>query len=187
HWSLSGEANGYGGKLEGLFLLPVITLVLLVGLKLLPRIDPRGERYADFAAAYEILTLAIAAFMAAVYAVTLAIAFGAALNATRIILPLVGVLLVVVGAVLGQVQPNWFVGIRTPWTLSSEKSWSATHRMGRWVLIGLGAVLVVAGLVQTSWALVGALLLCVAGCVGLIAYSFVVWRDDPDRTSPRPT
>jgi uncharacterized membrane protein len=187
HWSLGGDVNRYGGKIEGLFLLPGITLAVLVGMALLPRVDPNRARYTEFALAYELLTLAIVAFFAAVYAIMLAITFGATVNPGLVILPLLGVLLIVVGAVLGQVRPNWFVGIRTPWTLSSERSWSATHRAGRWVMIGMGICMVGAGVLQTSWALYLALLVCIVGLLGLVVYSFVVWRDDPSRSTGRLT
>ena len=65
---------------------------------------------------------------------------------------LVGLLLSVLGSLLGQVRPNWFFGIRTPWTLSSERSWTATHRLGRWVLLVMGLAIGLAGLVQAAWA-----------------------------------
>jgi uncharacterized membrane protein len=185
HWSLSGQANQYGGKLEALFLLPAITLVVLVGMTLLPRVDPLRSRYAEFARAYSIMVLLIVAFFGAVYAGTLAVAFGVHLNVSQLVLGLVGILLVGIGALMNQVRPNWFVGIRTPWTLSSERSWSATHRAARWVLIAMGVSMAVAGLLQTAWALYLALLLIVVGTVGLVAYSFVVWRDDPRRTPTR--
>jgi uncharacterized membrane protein len=182
-WSLSGEVNRYGGKFEGLLLLPIITLVVLVGLTLLPRVDPLRAHYAEFARAYATLRLLIIAFMAAIYAAMLAAAFGVPFNMSRVVLPLVGVLLIGIGAVLTDVRPNWFVGIRTPWTLSSERSWVATHRLGRWVFIGMGAALILAGVVEVPWMLYLALAICVCGTLGLVAYSFVVWRDDPEHSS----
>jgi len=183
HWNVTGEVNRYGGKFEGLLLLPIITLAVLVGLTLLPRIDPRRERYAEFHGALALFKLLIVAFLAAVYAIILAAAFGASLNMTRVVLPLVGVLLIGLGAMIDQVRPNWFVGIRTPWTLSSERSWSATHRAGRWVFIAMGAAFVLAGVVGTALAVYLALVLVVAGVAGLVVYSYLVWRQDPGRAA----
>jgi uncharacterized membrane protein len=151
-------------------------------MKLLPRIDPRRTKYADFARAYALVSLLVVAFLSVVYAIMLAVAFGAPLNLSRVLLPLIGLLLIGVGVLLRDVRPNWFVGIRTPWTLSSERSWTATHRLGRWVLIGMGLTLVLAGVLETSWAVMLAIVLCIGGVVGLVAYSFVVWRDDPNRS-----
>ena len=183
HWSLGGDVNRYGDKLEGLFLLPAVTLAVLLLMKVLPRIDPRRTSYAGFARSYAFVTLLIVAFFGVVYAITLAVIFGAPLNVSRVVLPLVGVLLIGIGALLQDVQPNWFVGIRTPWTLSSNRSWTATHRAGRWVLIAMGAALVLAGVLLTPWAVILALALCVVGVLGLVAYSFFVWRDDPNRSA----
>jgi immunity protein, SdpI family len=178
HFGLSGEPNRYGGKVEGLLVLPLIALGVLVLLKVLPLVDPRRARYAEFATAYAVLTLAIVVFFALVYAFILAAVLGIEMNATIVIVPLVGLLLIVIGAVLGQVRPNWFVGIRTPWTLSSEHAWIETHRAGRWVFVGMGALLIIAGLLQFPWLLSIAIAGCVLGALGLVLYSYLVWRDD---------
>jgi uncharacterized membrane protein len=181
HWSLTGRLDGYADKLPGLFGLPLLCLLVLVGMKTLPRIDPHRARYAEFASAYAIATLAIVAFLAAVQAIVLASAIGRPVNVGLVIAPLVGVLLIVLGAVLSQVRPNWFFGIRTPWTLSSDRSWTATHRLGRWVLMAMGLAVGLAGFVQSPWAFYLAMIVCLAGTLGLVVYSFVVWRDDPQR------
>jgi immunity protein, SdpI family len=122
------------------------------------------------------------------YAETLVWMLGASINLTAVFVTLVGVLFAAIGAVLDRVRPNWFFGIRTPWTLSSERAWQATHRAGRWVFIGMGVLLVLAGLIQSTWALYAAFVVCGVAVLALIAYSFVVWRSDPDRTPawPRP-
>jgi uncharacterized membrane protein len=181
HWLLTGQPDRYAGKLEGLFLLPAFTLLLALGLQYLPRIDPRRSSYAEFAFAYALTRLGVVALLATVHLIALAVALGATINVTLVVAPLVGVLLIVIGAVLGQVRPNWFFGIRTPWTLSSDRSWTATHRAGRWVLIAMGLAIALAGVVQAQWSLYLAIAMCLFGVVGLIAYSFIEWRDDPDR------
>jgi uncharacterized membrane protein len=165
------------------FALPLVTLGVLVLLKLLPRIDPRRSNYAESATAYDVVVLAIVVFMALLNAAILATVFGLNVNIFAVIAILVGILFVAVGAVLDQLRPNWFVGIRTPWTLSSERAWVATHRAGRPVFIAMGVLLVLAGLVQRPWALYAAISICVVGAVGLIAYSFVAWRQDRGQLS----
>jgi len=93
----------------------------------------------------------------------------------------VGGLFIVMGGVLRRIHPNWFVGIRTPWTLSSKRSWTETHRLGGWVFGISGVVLIVAGIVHSTAVLIAALVLIGAGMLGTVAYSYFVWRDDPDR------
>jgi uncharacterized membrane protein len=178
HFGLNGEANRYGGKLEGVLSLPIVALGVLVLLKLAPRIDPLRARYAEFATTYALAILAIETCLALMYATILATILGASVNATTLIVALAGLLLIAIGAVLDHVRPNWFFGIRTPWTLSSERSWTATHRAGRWVLILMGLALVAAGLVQNVWLVCAAIATCAVGTVGLLVYSYLVWRAD---------
>jgi uncharacterized membrane protein len=182
HWSLAGDVNHYGSKFEGLFLLPLVSLLVLILLTFLPRIDPRRANYASFGRAYSFVLVLVVAFLAVIYAMMLAVTFGVPLNVTQVVLPLLGLLFIGIGAVLQQVRPNWFVGIRTPWTLSSERSWTATHSLARWVFIGIGVVFVLAGVLETAWAAVLAVALALVGTVGLVVYSFFVWRDDPDKS-----
>ena len=181
HWNAAGEADRWGGKVEGLFLLPAITALLVLGLRFLPLIDPRRDRYAEFAGAYEIVRLAVVAELAGIYALTLAAAFGAPISMTPAIGMLVGLLLVVLGLVMDRVRPNWFVGIRTPWTLTSELSWTATHRLARWVFVLMGLAFALAGLLRAPWAFTAAAVLCAVVVIGLAAYSYSVWRHDPNR------
>ncbi len=180
HFGIDGQPNRYGSRVEGLLVFPIVALSVLLLLTLIPRVDPLHARYAEFAGAYAFAILAIEVFMALAYAAMLASILGLAVNVGMVVLPLVGLLLIAIGAVLDQVQPNWFFGIRTPWTLSSERAWRATHRAGRWVFLAMGAGLIVAGVFQTQLVLYSAIALCVIGCLGLVAYSFFVWRDDPD-------
>ncbi len=131
HWDLSGQPDRYGGKFEGLLLLPPTALGLYLLLLLLPRIDPRRANYARFRGAYFVLRVAILMFLVLIYGFVLLWTRRIRLD-VLVIRILVGRLLVVMGVVMGRVQPNWFVGIRTPWTLSSDLSWRETHRLGGW-------------------------------------------------------
>jgi uncharacterized membrane protein len=97
---------------------------------------------------------------------------------------LVGVLMLGIGAVLGKIRPNWFVGIRTPWTMSSKQAWVKTHRLGGFMFIALGLLFIVTGLVDVRWSsylTIGGILTVV---VILTAYSYWVWRSDPEKLAP---
>jgi uncharacterized membrane protein len=94
-----------------------------------------------------------------------------------------GALLAGIGVQMPQIQPNWFVGIRTPWTLSSELAWQKTHRLGGWLLPLSGATLAAAGILRTGWALIAAISFLFASVLWLVIYSFIVWREDSQRTS----
>jgi uncharacterized membrane protein len=142
--------------------MPAIVTALAVLTPLLPRIDPRGERYAAFAGTYHLFMNAIALFMTFTHLVTIAFTLGWALPVATTISVGVGLLLAVIGNELGRVQPNFFVGIRTPWTLADPEVWRRTHRVGGRAFVALVAAVVGGG---------------AAGLVVFVfAYSYWAWR-----------
>ena len=184
HWNLAGEVDRYGGRFEGLALLPALALGLYCLLRSLPRLDPGRANYALFEGAYATIRLATLGVLAAFHGVVILAALGRTVDMGRLVPILVGALLVVQGGLLGKVRPTWFVGIRTPWTLSSKRSWGKTHRLGGWLFIADGLLLIAAG-VARSELLVGAAFAAIgASLLALWVYSYLVWRDDDDRTPP---
>ncbi len=183
HWGLSGEPDRYGGKFQGLLLLPLITLGLYLAMLLLPRVDPRRANYALFEGAYGAIRLSTVVFMGLIYGLILLWVRGVELDVAVVVPVLVGGLLVVIGNLLGKSRPNWFVGIKTPWTLDSKRSWVKTHRLGGWTFVLLGLAFVVLGLAGPAWA-IPALVAATAGCLlWLFVYSYLAWRSDPERTT----
>ncbi len=184
HWGIDGTANRYGGRVEGLLLLPLIAVGLYLLLRFLPRLDPRRANYALFGGSYSLIRFTTLVFLAILYAVSLLIAAGYALDMTQIVPLLVGGLFIVIGSVLGKLRPTWFAGIRTPWTLSSARSWSKTHRLGGWVFLVAGLLMALSGLLrQPILLLVVVAALCVA-LLGLVFYSYLIWREDQGAPPP---
>jgi len=182
HWNFAGEPDRWGGRAEGLLGLPAILTVLLVGFQVIPRLDPGRNNWAQMRGAWSGFQAAFVLFMAGVYAAALG-AFPMAET-----LPwLLGALFVALGAVMGKIRPNFFFGIRTPWTLTSKRAWTRTHRLGGFVFIAVGLVSIVAGILVPPAALivdVGGILL---GSAALAVYSWRVWLADPDRIAPAGT
>jgi uncharacterized membrane protein len=187
HWNLQGEVDGYGGKFVGLLLLPLVALGLYALLLVLPRIDPGYANYRSFAGAYNLIRVTLVVFLAAIYAVTVAAAFGRAVDVGTIVTLGAGALFVVLGSVMGKIRPNWFVGVRTPWTLSSKLSWNKTHRLAGWIFIGLGPLVALTGILRSQWFFIAALVLGGASLAWLVVYSYLVYRTDPNRVTPAGT
>jgi uncharacterized membrane protein len=182
HWGISGEVDRYGSRHE-LLILPAISLGVYLLMLFLPRFDPGRENYARFAGAYAILRLAILGLLTGLYAILAVAARDASFNPMMLLGGLMGVFFIVLGAVMGRLRPTYFTGIRTPWTLTSERAWDATHHAGSWVFGALGVATLVSALgvpSLTIFVLAGGALLAV---LGLTVYSYLVWRSDPD---PRP-
>lgn len=179
HWSITGEPDRYGGKFEGLLGPPLIALGLYALLLLLPRIDPRYAHYARFWGVYLVLRTVIVAFMAGVHGVIVLWARGVPVDTGLVVLLMIGLLLMVIGNYLGKLRSTWFVGIRTPWTLSSEESWNKTHRLGGRAFVGLGLALMIVSPFQNPWALYVVAALGAVSLTLLVAYSYYAWRADP--------
>lgn len=187
HWNVQGEVDRYGGKVEGLLGLPALALAIYLLMRYLPRIDPGRANYARFGGAYTAIRAGIVVLMAVIYAVILSSALHHPVDVARVIPVGVGALFVLVGTVLGKIRPNWFVGIRTPWTMSSKMSWVRTHRLGGWLFVALGLLFAATGVASFGsfgYVVIGAVFAVVAI---LFVYSYFVWRDDPDKQLPAGT
>lgn len=187
HWNVAGHVDRWGGRFEGLLSMPLLALGIYVLMRVLPRFDPGRANYATFAGPYATLRLAIMVVMAALYALLVLWVRGVRVSIAVWVPLLIGALLVVVGNLLGKVRPNWFVGIRTPWTLSSTLAWNRTHRAGGWLFVLMGVLMMLCAALRAEWALWIMLVVGGAGVLGLVVYSYVLWRRDPDKTPPAGT
>lgn len=181
HWNLSGEADGYGGRVQGLVALPLLTLGISLMLAFLPRIEPRRAHLEQSGRAYQAVWIAVLVVLAGVHATALLVGAGYAVPVGTVVPGLVAVLLLVMGNYFGKVRSNFFFGIRTPWTLASERSWDRTHRLAGRLFSGAGGLALLSlpfGPRATAAVLFAGLLVAVAVPA---AYSYVVWRDDLSR------
>jgi uncharacterized membrane protein len=186
HWNIHGEVDRHGGRFEGLFLVPLIASGLYGLLRVLPKLDPRQVNYRQFAGPYAVIRCALMAFLAVVHASLLLAALGRPIPIGTIVPALVGTLLIIIGAFMPRIKSNWFVGVRTPWTLSSELSWTKTHRLAAWLLPLSGVAILLAGFLRTQWAVYTMLGALLGSAVGLVVYSYFVWRQDPSRNRSSP-
>jgi uncharacterized membrane protein len=130
HWNAAGQINGYAPRAQAVWMLPLMTLLVGLLLLFLPRIDPLRKNVEQFRPAYHWIIVTLAAFLLYMHIQTLLAGLGIAFNMTYTIIPAETVLMVVMGFVTERARPNWFIGIRTPWTLSSPTVWEKTHRLG---------------------------------------------------------
>lgn len=187
HWGLTGQPDRWGGKFEGLLAVPLLSIGIYALMLLLPRLDPGRANYASFAGPYRWLRLAVLSVMTGVYLLIVLWTVGRRVPIETAVPILVGALFVGLGNIMGKVRPNWFVGIRTPWTLSSKVAWDRTHRAGGWLFVLLGALLVACGFVKAAWMLGVVIAVGAVGVLGLTVWSYLLWRGDPDKTPPAGT
>jgi uncharacterized membrane protein len=190
HYNLHGHVDRYGTRADApipLLLAPVISAVLYVLMLLTPLVDPGRANYDRFGAAYWVVRFVVLANLAVLHAVVLLSTLGHRVDIGRIMLCSLAVVLFALGTVMGKIRPNWFVGVRTPWTLSSKLSWTHTHRASGWIFIVLGFWTFAAAFLRAPWNLVAVFAGVLLGTAGLVLYSYLVWRRDPGRVPPAGT
>jgi uncharacterized membrane protein len=183
HWGVDGQPNGYAPKTVGLFLLPLITVGVAAVFWAIPVIEPRRANILKSEKAYRAIWAGTILLLAAIDVVTTAAALGATFDITLVVFVAVGILFIVIGNYLPKVRSNYMVGIRTPWTLTSDLSWDRTHRIGGRLFVLEGIVFIVLGLVRPAQGMFVAVLIggIVLMLVVLFAYSYWVWKTDPER------
>jgi uncharacterized membrane protein len=184
HWNAAGQVDRWGGKFEGLLLVPFIAVAMYLLTIFLPWFDPGRGNYRNFPKAYNAIRISILIFLAAIYSIILLTAFGRSVNVTMVVMFLVGVLFVVIGNYMSKIRPNWFVGVRTPWTLSSKLSWDKTHRLAGWLFIFMGLLFIAAAFVANAWIIIGLIVFDTICVIWMFVYSYLVYRRDPHRTTP---
>jgi uncharacterized membrane protein len=130
HWNAQGQVNGYMPKLWGLFFMPVISLIMLAFFILIPKIDPLKENIKKFRKYFDIFVIIIILFLFYIYLLTILWNLGIRFEITQLIIPPIGILFFYAGVLTENSKRNWFIGIRTPWTISNEKVWNETNRLG---------------------------------------------------------
>ena len=181
HWSLNGTPDGYSSRLWALAIIPVMLVIMTVIFNVLPKIDPRHENYVKFLSSYWLIANAVIVFLLVAHGLIIAAGLGFSIKIDRLMPLGIGLLFVFLGNFLTRVEPNWFVGIRTPWTLSSDTVWRRTHRTGGWVFV-------IGGLVLASTALLpraAFLPLLIATIVIMpaipIVQSYVLWKREQSK------
>ena len=146
HWNLKGEIDDYGSKysLIGMvFLLPVLTYVLML---VVPKIDPK-KRMESMGGKYNQFKFILVTFMSVLALFIIYISNNKTLSNPNLIVVLVGTLFVFMGNYFKVIKQNYFIGIKTPWTLESEEVWKLTHLLaGKMWVIG-GIIIVICSLI----------------------------------------
>ena len=178
HWGINGQANGYGPKWVNTFLIPLISIGIYVLIRVLLAAGPRlGGRQAT-AANLQIAKIIIAGiilFMLIIQLAIIAQSLGVGFEITTVIMLAVSVLFIFIGNYMGKMRRNFWMGIRTPWTLTNTVVWERTHRLGGWLFVAVGLIGIVCSFIPALrlWGIVVPIL---AVCVFLYIYSYVIYQ-----------
>jgi uncharacterized membrane protein len=149
HFNIEGQVDNYADKsIFSVFFLPMISIGTYLLMGLLPKIDPRKANYDDFQTSYCLIRNAIIFFLSALSLFITAYSLGYAIAIDRLVVAGVGATFVVIGNVLGKIKPNYFVGIRLPWTLHNDEVWRLVHRFSARIFVAEGFILILSTIVS---------------------------------------
>jgi uncharacterized membrane protein len=175
HWDLAGHVNGYSSRLVAVALVPAMAVVIgMLGI-VLPAVSPRGFRFDGTATAFHEAMLATIGLLVAIHFLVLRAAITATAPSVGLIFALIGALMVVLGILIGKVPKNFFMGIRTPWTLANDEVWTRTNRLGGRLMI-LGGVGLTACSPFGYFAAPALLAVVLLAAVIPVVYSYVLYR-----------
>ena len=164
-------------KFWGVFLLPLITLAMLVLFLFVPSIDPLKANIALFREGFNVFIVLMVAFMLYIYGLSLAWSLGYTnFKMSGAMLPAVGLLFILIGFLLRKAKRNFFIGIRTPWTLSSDTVWNETHRIGGVLFMLSGALAFLGGLFGGPTAFWMMFAPIIGSTLFLLVYSYVLYQ-----------
>lgn len=179
HWDIQGKVNGYTSKFWGLFLMPIISIGLFLLFILIPKIDPLKENIKKFENFFDSFVSVIILFLFFLYLLTVAWNFGFRFNFTQLLAPAFSFLFYYTGILIENAKRNWFIGIRTPWTLSSDKVWDETHRLGGKLFKITGAI-VFLGIFFPTYAIFLLIFPIILVSLYLVFYSYFEYKKEID-------
>jgi uncharacterized membrane protein len=177
HWNIHDQVDGYMPKFWGVFLLPLITLGLFVLFLVVPSMDPLKANIALFREAFNLFIVLMVGFMIYIYGLTLAWSLGyTGFRMSGAMLPAIGLLFIFIGFMLRQARRNFFIGIRTPWTLSSDTVWNETHRAGAVLFMISGVLAFIGGFFGGATAFWMMFAPIIGSTIFLLIYSYILYQ-----------
>jgi len=179
HWDINDQVNGTMPKFWGVSLMPLITLGMLVLFLIVPSIDPLKANIAKFRESFNLFIVLIIAFMLYIHGLTLAWSLGYKdFKMSAAMLPFMGGLFIAVGFLLRKAKRNFFIGIRTPWTLSSDSVWDKTQQLGSILFMVSGALAIIGGFFGGMTAFWLMFLPLIGSSLFLVIYSYMLYRQE---------
>ncbi len=177
HWNAQGQVDGYMSKFWGLFLLPLILAGLALLFVAIPRMDPLKANIEEFRKYYDGFIILFLIFMLSIYFQVILWNVGIKIS-PNIILPIeLGLLFFYIGTLCENAKRNWFIGIRTPWTLSNERVWEKTHKIGG-KLFKIAGIVAFVGIFFQSYALFFILVPVILVAIYTIVYSYFEYQKE---------
>ncbi len=179
HWGFNDQVNGHMSRFWGAFLMPVMAMAMLGLFLLIPNIDPLKANIATFRPIFNGFITAIVVFLLYLHVLTILWNLGMqGFHMSAVLMPGLGLLFIFAGLMMRQAKRNFFIGIRTPWTLSSDRVWAQTHRVGGLLFVLCGVLAMFGVFFPGMVAFWLVLVPIIAVTVFLIPYSYWLYQQE---------
>jgi len=176
HWNERGQVDGYMSRFWGAFMMPLVVLGMLVVFLIIPNIDPLKANIAKFRGQFNTFITLIVAFMTYVHILSMLWNLGYdQFNMGTAMMPALGLVFIFAGIMMRKAKRNFFIGIRTPWTLSSDHVWDEIHRIGAILFIASG-IIAMLGIFFGNYAIWLVLVPVMGSTIFLLVYSYVLYQ-----------
>ena len=175
HWNAQGQVDGYMSKFWGVFLMPFISLGLFLLFVIIPKIDPLKQNIQKFRKYYDLFIILFITFLFYLYLLTVFWNLNFRFNMIQMLLPAFGILFYYIGILTENTKRNWFIGIRTPWTLSNDKVWYKTHKLGG-KLFKITGIIAFLGILYQKYALLFVLVPAIIVTFYVFVYSYFEYQ-----------
>lgn len=175
HWNINGEIDQYGTR-NSIFLLPLMNVGIYFAMLFSPLIDPKRNNYGKFKGAYRLIRAIIVLILTIFYVIVAMASMGYEVKVDFIIPFSISVMFIIIGNYLGKIRHNYFVGIKTPWTLADERVWVKTHRLGGPMFVVAGLVSMVGSFMGGKWAFTLLLISVMTATIIPIVYSYILYN-----------
>ncbi len=177
HWNFKGQVDGYMSRFWGLFLMPMIILAVSLLFLLIPKIDPLKANIQKFRKYFDGFIIIVLSFLFYLFLLTISWNLSFQFNINRILPPALAVLLFYSGILIENAKRNWFIGIRTPWTMSNEKVWEKTHKLGG-RLFKIAALISLVGIFFSDYALYFVVIPAISFALYTVVYSYFAYQKE---------
>lgn len=175
HWNAQGQVDGYMSKFWGLFSMPFMSVGFFLLFILIPKIDPLKTNISKFRNYYDVFVLLTIVFLLYLYLLTIFWNLGLRFSMIQFLVPAFGILFYYCGILIENAKRNWSIGIRTPWTLSNDKVWDKTHKIGG-KLFKIVGVIALLGIFFQSYALFFVLVPVISVAIYTAIYSYFEYQ-----------
>lgn len=178
HWNAAGEPDDFANKYFGAFIIPFVIVALYSMLKIVPKVDPKKANYDKFKSSYAIMMNALGLVFFIIHLGMTGYNLGYNIDISFIVPLAIGVLFIIIGNYMPKFKHNYFVGIRTPWTLANENVWTKTHRLGGKVFVIMGITAILTIFLEGNWRFIAFITITLGGTAYLIVKSYLFFKNE---------